>query len=150
MSNSFDNKKVALEPRFTPGQLMLDAFSLAIRWHGTQPRKGTDVPYISHLMIVGALIIEYGGTQEQCTAGILHDILEDTKCTKFILIDTVGREVTDIVEACTQAIAHKDTDTEEDFEIRKQHYLASSLKFLTTSKISTTVLTIAEVHASTT
>ncbi|MEY3987149.1 MAG: hypothetical protein RL080_489, partial [Actinomycetota bacterium] len=41
---------------------MNTAFQLAESWHRGQVRKGTSIPYISHLMAVSALVLEYGGT----------------------------------------------------------------------------------------
>ena len=53
------------------------AFQLAESWHRYQIRKGSKVPYISHLMAVSALVLEHGGSHEQAQAALLHDILED-------------------------------------------------------------------------
>lgn len=112
-----------LPVRWVPDELMTRAFALATKWHGSQVRKGNDDPYISHLMAVSALVIEYGGTQEQATAALLHDILEDTECTKDVLVTAVGQEVADIVEACTHATIEKTGNAETDFVQRKQLYI---------------------------
>ena len=53
------------------------AFECAALSH-QEPRKGSDIPYISHLLAVTALILEVGGTEEEACAGMLHDVLEDT------------------------------------------------------------------------
>jgi HD domain len=45
-----------------------EAFQYAHRLHRTQTRKGTTIPYISHLMVVAALVIEHGGTEDQAIA----------------------------------------------------------------------------------
>jgi (p)ppGpp synthase/HD superfamily hydrolase len=42
-----------------------EAFRYAHELHGTQTRKGTSIPYLSHLMIVSGLVIENGGTEDQ-------------------------------------------------------------------------------------
>ena len=55
------------------------AFALANHWHMNLVRKNTKIPYISHLMAVSALVLENGGSLDQASAGLLHDILEDTK-----------------------------------------------------------------------
>ena len=68
---------------------MEQAFALAHRWHLGITRKGTDIPYISHLMAVCVLVLENGGTPEQTSAALLHDILEDTDCT----IDEIKEQV---------------------------------------------------------
>ena len=53
---------------------------------GSQKRKGTSIPYISHLMSVSALVMEYGGDEDQAIAGLLHDSLEDCGPEHFKVI----------------------------------------------------------------
>jgi hypothetical protein len=53
------------------------ALTLAHRLHRTQLRKGTGIPYISHLMAVSALVLEDGGSESEAIAAILHDAVED-------------------------------------------------------------------------
>lgn len=45
--------------------------------HGGQIRKGTKIPYISHLLSVAALTMEHGGNEDQAIAALLHDAVED-------------------------------------------------------------------------
>jgi len=56
-------------------------FAYALQWanekHWDQRRNSTDIPYISHLMTVSALVMEAGGTAEEAIAALLHDVLED-------------------------------------------------------------------------
>ena len=56
-------------------------FVKALGWanekHKEDYRKGTDIPYFSHLMSVCALIMENGGNAEECIAALLHDVVED-------------------------------------------------------------------------
>jgi (p)ppGpp synthase/HD superfamily hydrolase len=54
-----------------------DAFRYAHRLHQSQTRKGTSIPYISHLMTVSALVVEHGGNEDQAIAALLHDAVED-------------------------------------------------------------------------
>ncbi len=54
-----------------------EAFRFAHRLHRNQTRKGTPIPYISHLMTVAALVVEHGGNEDQAIAGLLHDAVED-------------------------------------------------------------------------
>ena len=53
------------------------AAELAFRLHDAQQRKGTTIPYLSHLRAVSALVLEHGGDQEQAVAALLHDVVED-------------------------------------------------------------------------
>ena len=54
-----------------------EALSYAETLHRNQLRKGTSIPYISHLMTVSALVLENGGNEDQAIAGLLHDAAED-------------------------------------------------------------------------
>ena len=100
---------------------MDNAFRLAESQHRYQLRKGTKIPYISHLMAVASLVLEYGGTQEQAKAALLHDVLEDTGLTYDELRDVVGTAVADIGQNCTHIDESEKTD--EAWKRKKQHYL---------------------------
>jgi len=54
-----------------------DALLMATRLHANQKRKGTDIPYVSHLLAVASLVLEEGGTEDQAIAALLHDAVED-------------------------------------------------------------------------
>ncbi len=54
-----------------------EAFHYAHRLHRSQTRKGTSIPYISHLMTVAALVVEHGGNEDQAIGALLHDAAED-------------------------------------------------------------------------
>ena len=56
---------------------MRAAYHIASNEFADTSRKGGDIPYISHLLAVSALVIENGGTEEQAAAALLHDIIED-------------------------------------------------------------------------
>lgn len=90
---------VKLGPRFD------EAFRYAAGKHAAQTRKKTDVPYISHLMSVAALVLEAGGDEDQAIAALLHDVVED--CGGRPILEEVrhrfGTRVANIVEGCTDA-----------------------------------------------
>ncbi len=98
------------------------AFKLAYKWHTGHFRKMTSVPYISHLMAVSALVLEHGGTEKQAEAALLHDILEDTPCTYEMVRDEVGKEVADMVQACTH-VGNEGEKSLKNWKARKQIYL---------------------------
>ena len=54
-----------------------EAFLYASQVHGGQVRKGAGTPYIGHLLAVTAIVIEYGGDEDQAVAALLHDAVED-------------------------------------------------------------------------
>lgn len=86
-----------LSPKFA------DALQFANEIHITQARKGLGAPYISHLMAVSALVLEFGGNETQAIAALLHDSAED--CGGREMLDQVrvqfGDDVAEIVESCT-------------------------------------------------
>lgn len=98
------------------------AFKLAYKWHTGHKRKKTEIPYISHLMAVSALVLEHGGSEKQAEAALLHDVLEDTDCTYKIVSRKVGKKVADMVQACTH-VDNAETKSLENWKARKQIYL---------------------------
>ncbi len=54
-----------------------DALLYAARLHRDQTRKGTGVPYVTHLLAVAAIVGESGGTEDEVIAALLHDAPED-------------------------------------------------------------------------
>lgn len=53
------------------------ALALAHEAHRLQKRKGTDIPYIAHPMAVSSLVLQFGGSEDQAIAALLHDTIED-------------------------------------------------------------------------
>ena len=109
-----------LMPNWQPTDIFLDAFKVAAEKHKDGVRKGTTIPYISHLLAVSALVIEYGGTEVQAGAALLHDVIEDTDLKDtFFLGALVGPEIVRIVVACTDAFE----DTKPPWRERKEKYI---------------------------
>jgi (p)ppGpp synthase/HD superfamily hydrolase len=102
---------------------MEKAFALANHWHTGHKRKNSEIPYISHLMAVSALVLEYGGTPEQASAALLHDVIEDTDCTIDEIIELVGNDVAQIVWECTHVEFPEITDKEAKTVAKKSFYL---------------------------
>src|SRR5487761_659863 len=108
-----------LSPRFD------DAFRFAHKLHRDQRRKGTDIPYISHLMTVAALILEHGGNEDQAIAGLLHDAPEDQggAATLAEIRRRFGDVVAQLVDDCTDSWTEKGEEKPEG-RARKEAYLA--------------------------
>jgi (p)ppGpp synthase/HD superfamily hydrolase len=101
-----------------------DALVSAARLHAGQARKGSDTPYISHLMSVAALVLEFGGSQEQVIAALLHDAIEDQahgepERLRGEVRRRFGDEVLTIVEGCTDT----DEEPKPEWSIRKRRYI---------------------------
>jgi (p)ppGpp synthase/HD superfamily hydrolase len=110
-------------PQTSPqlGRRFNDAFLYAADKHATQKRKKTDVPYISHLMAVAALVLEAGGGEDEAIAALLHDVVED--CGGHPVLEDIrarfGDRVADIVAGCTDAY----TVPKPPWKARKLEYL---------------------------
>ena len=96
---SIPHSAAQLGPRFN------EAFLYAAEKHASQKRKRTDVPYISHLMSVAALVLEAGGGEDEAIAALLHDVVED--CGGHPVLEEIrgrfGDRVAHIVDGCTDA-----------------------------------------------
>lgn len=81
------------------------ALSLACELHGEQKRKASEIPYVTHLWAVAALVGEYGGNEAQIIAALLHDAVEDQGGEAVLtrIRDTFGDTVAGYVDACTDA-----------------------------------------------
>lgn len=90
--------------------------------HGGQVRKGTSVPYVSHLLAVCALVLEDGGDEDEAIAGLLHDAVEDCGGPPRLehIRSQFGERVASIVQACS------DTDEmpKPPWKERKTRYIA--------------------------
>jgi (p)ppGpp synthase/HD superfamily hydrolase len=91
--------------------------------HRTQTRKGTSIPYMSHLLSVSALVLKSGGDEDQAIAGLLHDAAEDRGGDKTLdeIRDRFGDRVANIVADCTDSRVEPKPPWRE----RKEAYIAS-------------------------
>lgn len=117
-----DSKKIESRPL---GPKFEEAFNLAFELHqtrGKQGRKGTDTPYISHLMAVSALVMEFGGSEEEAIAALLHDAVEDQggKATLRLIRRQFGGKVAKIVADCSDS----EGDPKPPWLERKKKYIA--------------------------
>ncbi len=115
-----------------------EALAFAHHLHRTQTRKTSGVPYISHPLSVAALVIDYGGTEEEAIAALLHDSLEDQSHDypggrDQLAADIAGRfgeEVLRIVEGCTERSNPEEAgikDKRERWRVHRIGYLRQVL-----------------------
>ncbi len=80
------------------GPRLDDAIALATDAFRHETRKGTSIPYISHLLQVMVTVAEHGGTEDQLIAAVLHDFLEDIEgSSEALLADRFGADVARMV-----------------------------------------------------
>ena len=99
-----------------------DALAYAFALHREQRRKGSDIPYVAHLLAVAALVLEAGGTQEEAIAALLHDAPEDQggEATLDEIRRRFGEGVASIVAACCDTME----SPKPPWRARKEAYLA--------------------------
>lgn len=100
-----------------------DAFEYANVVHRNQRRKGTEIPYLSHLLGVASLVLEYGGDEDEAIAALLHDAAEDHGGHRELeqIRHRFGQRIADIVEGCSDSIARHPAEKEE-WHPRKERY----------------------------
>ena len=104
--------------------LLADAMAFALEAHGTQKRKGTKVPYVSHVIRVCGLVLEHGGDARQAAAGLLHDTIEDCDVTEAELRARFGADVAKMVRALSDVLEGDTAHKKSPWLKRKQKYVA--------------------------
>jgi (p)ppGpp synthase/HD superfamily hydrolase len=99
------------------------ALAYAAEHHGGQARKGTTIPYVSHLFHVAGFVLEHGGSVDAAIAGLLHDVVEDCGITPEELEREFGAAVADIVGACTDLLEGDTPDRKSEWTVRKRRYI---------------------------
>lgn len=100
-----------------------EALTYAREHHAGDWRKGTDIPYISHLLGVCSLVLDMEGSEDEAIAALLHDVIEDGGGpeAEVVIRERFGADVARIVRACS--------DTDEDpkplWRSRKEAYIAA-------------------------
>ncbi len=99
-----------------------DALVYAARLHAKQIRKGTTIPYVSHLLSVASIVLEHGGNEVEAIAALLHDAIEDQGGaeTREEIRRRFGDAVVSIVDGCTDA----EVIPKPPWKERKEQYIA--------------------------
>jgi (p)ppGpp synthase/HD superfamily hydrolase len=103
-------------------QRFRDALVFASELHEKQMRKGSDTPYVAHLLAVASLSLEHGASEDEAIAALLHDAIEDQggDATRQEIRRRFGDTVTAIVDGCTDA----ETVPKPPWRARKEGYIA--------------------------
>src|SRR3954464_414615 len=99
------------------------ALLLASEHHRRQLRKGTAIPYLSHLLGVASLVLEMGGSETEAIGALLHDAVEDGGGRPMLdrIRDEFGPDAARIVLANSDS----ETDPKPPWVERKHEYLAA-------------------------
>src|SRR5262245_55193292 len=98
-----------------------EALIFTTHLHAGQMKKGTQTPYISHLLAVASLVITQGGNENEAIAALLHDAVEDQggRPTLELIRGRFGKKVASIVKGCTDT----DVKPKPPWRKRKERYL---------------------------
>ena len=96
------------------------AYNFAKKSHGDQKRKSGE-PYIIHPIHTALILADLELDKESIMAGLLHDVMEDTKVTSEQMISEFGEEVTDLVDGVTKL-------TKLDYDADKVEKQAENLR----------------------
>src|SRR5438552_100464 len=91
-------------PKYQPGAdlgVLARAYKFSERSHRGQQRASGE-PYLSHPLQVASLLVDFKMDVTTVTAGLLHDVLEDTAATKDDLVREFGQEIAELVDGVTK------------------------------------------------
>ena len=101
---------------------LIDALRVAAELHSEQRRKGSEVPYLAHLLGCCSIALDYGADEEEAIAALLHDAIEDVEPVDEAraAVAAFGERVLRIVEGCTDTDEHP----KPPWRARKEAYIA--------------------------
>lgn len=107
------------------GDRFVDAVGYAASVHAAQKRKGSEVPYLAHLLGVSSLVLEAGGDEDLAIAALLHDAAEDHggEAQLVEIDDRFGARIAGIVRECSDSLLAEDA-IKPDWETRKREHLS--------------------------
>jgi (p)ppGpp synthase/HD superfamily hydrolase len=114
-----------VDPRVVLGQSYAAAIAYASALHARQGRKGTDVPYVAHLLGTSALVLESGGDEDLAIAALLHDAAEDHGGEERLadIEAQFGQRVECVVRECSDSLV-AEGGAKAPWEQRKREHLA--------------------------
>ena len=102
-----------------------EALVYACQAHDGQLRKGTRIPYVTHVLAVAGLTLEHGGGEKTAIAALLHDAAEDAGGRERL--EDIGRrfgaDVAALLAACSDSLAAT-PDAKAPWRERKEEHLA--------------------------
>jgi (p)ppGpp synthase/HD superfamily hydrolase len=109
---------------------LYEALQLAYNLHGHDARKSSNVPMISHMLSVCALVLQDGGSEDEGIAALLHDALEDKpeEIDRFEIEKRFGKKVLEIVEVSTDTPKDYKGGPKPPWRKRKEAYLEHACK----------------------
>ena len=107
--------------------LIKKAYDLAYNLHNGQLRKSGE-PYIIHPLNVACILATLNVGPATLCAGLLHDVVEDTACSKEELAKEFGQDVAEIVDGVTKLEKLQFVSLEQKQVENHQHMLLAMAK----------------------
>jgi len=117
--------------------VLSDKFEQALRYaahvHAGQNQKGTTIPYMAHLLGTASIVLEYGGTEDEAIAALLHDAAEDAGGAGRLedIRARFGECIADLVEGCTDTMQRP----KPAWRARKAGYIARVPKLSASARL---------------
>jgi (p)ppGpp synthase/HD superfamily hydrolase len=92
------------------GVVLSEHFDRALQYisvvHAGQSRKRSDVPLLAHLLGVASIVMDYGATEDETIAALLHDSTEQAGGVGRLedIRRRFGDNIAKIVEACSESV----------------------------------------------
>jgi len=109
------------EPEPVVAARFMEAVGYAVQLHARQARKGTSIPYVTHLFSVCSLVLEDGGDEDQAIAALLHDGPEDQGGQP--VLDEIRARFGDAVATIVDGLTDTMLDPKPPWRPRKEAYL---------------------------
>lgn len=102
---------------------IVEAFEFAHTAHKGACRKGSTIPYIVHPLDVVSILMKNNAPENVVIAGLLHDVVEDTKFTLSDVRDNFGDEVATLVNGASEPeeLVNANDGKIENWRERKVH-----------------------------
>ena len=99
-TEKFIKDMTEINPKYDDS-VIIKAYEIARSLHDGQFRKSGE-PYIIHPVAVAKILAQFGMDNETVIAGLLHDVVEDTRYTREQLAEDFDEKIADLVEGVTK------------------------------------------------
>lgn len=104
-------------------ELISNAYELAVRAHEGQKRFSGD-PYFFHVFETAKILAKLGMDAKTITAGLLHDVLEDTATTEKEIQEKFGEDILFLIKGVTKLGALKYRGHDRHIESLRKFFIA--------------------------
>ena len=124
-TEKFIRDMTEINPKYDDS-VIIKAYEIARSLHDGQFRKSGE-PYIIHPVAVAKILAQFGMDNETVIAGLLHDVVEDTRYTREQLAEDFDEKIADLVEGVTKLtnISYDSSEAAQAENFRKM-FLAMS------------------------